>query len=155
MEWYQVQHDDDCAREDARGSGASDCTADDEGNGIGGRATYDGTQLKNANGGQEDPFRVVECVHPAHDELERACSEHVGAGVPSNVVEGVEVVRDGRNSGCDDGAILCLISQNPVMLVEVQVEKEVTYQRDEEEGEVEGDDTGDELLEGRVFRLCF
>ena len=114
MKWYEVQHDDDCTREDARGSGTGYCTADDEGDGIGGSATYDGTKLENANGGEEDPFRVVECVHPAHDELEGARSEHVGAGVPSNVVEGIEVIGDGRNSGCDDCAILYLISDDSV-----------------------------------------
>lgn len=110
MKRYQVHHDDDCAREDARGSGTGYCTANDEGNGIGSSATYNRTKLENANAGKEDPFGVVECVDSAHDELERAGGEHVGAGVPSNVVEGIELVGDGRNSGCDDCAILFLIS---------------------------------------------
>ena len=32
--------------------------------------------------------------------------------------------------------------------------KVFTYQGNEEEGKVEGDDAGDEFLEGGVFRFC-
>ena len=83
----EVHHDDDCSREDARGAGTSYCATNDEGSGIGSSPTYCGSDFKDADSPEEDPFGVVESVNSTHDELEGASSEHVSAGVPANVVE--------------------------------------------------------------------
>ena len=106
MKGDQVHHDDDCSRKDARGAGTSYCATNDEGSGIGSSPTYYRSNFKDADGGEEDPFGVVESVDSAHDELEGASGEHVGAGIPSNVIEGVEFIGDCRYSGCDDCAVL-------------------------------------------------
>lgn len=106
MKGDKVHHDDDCSRKDARGAHTSYCATNDEGGGIGSSPTYDRTEFEYANGPEKDPFGVVESVDSAHDELEGGSGEQVGAGVPSNVSEGVEVIGDCRDSGCDDGAVL-------------------------------------------------
>lgn len=106
MKGHEVHDDDDRSGKDARGATASYCATDDECNGIGSSATDCRPDFKDADGADEDPLGVVESVDPTHEELEGACGEHVGAGVPSNVVEGVEFIGNGGNSGCDDGAVL-------------------------------------------------
>lgn len=106
MEGHEIHDDDNGSREDAGGASTSNCTANDEGGGIGSSATYCGADFKESDGVDEDPLGVVKGVDSAHEELKGAASEHVGAGVPSNVVEGVEFIRDCRNSGYDDCTVL-------------------------------------------------
>lgn len=107
VEGHEVHDDDDGSREDAGGASTSNCAANDKGNGVRGSATYCGADLKQSDGIEEDPLGVVKGVDSAHDELKGAASEHVGAGVPSDVFEGVEFICDCRNGGYDDCAVLC------------------------------------------------
>ena len=106
MKWNQVHDDDDGSREDPRGACTSYCPADDEGSGGGSSPAYCRADFKQDDGVDEDPFRVVEGVDAAHEELKGATSKHVGAGVPSDVIEGMEFVRDCRDGGCDDCTVL-------------------------------------------------
>ena len=106
MKRDKIHNDDDCPREDARGARPSHGAANDEGDGIGRGAADGGTDFEEADGAEKDPFGVVKGIDSAHDELEGAAGEHVGAGVPADVVEGVEFIGDCRDGGCDDGTVL-------------------------------------------------
>lgn len=107
VEGHEVHDDDHGSREDAGGASTSNCAANDKGSGVGSSATYCRADFEQSNGVDEDPLGVVKCVDSAHDELKGAASEHVGAGIPSNVVERVEFICDCRNGGYDDCAVLC------------------------------------------------
>ena len=106
MKGHEADDDDDCTGKDARRTGTSYCSTNDENNRVGSSPTYCRPDFKYADSAEKDPLGVVEGVDSAHEELERACSEHVDAAVPSNIIEGVEFIGDGRNSGCDDCAVL-------------------------------------------------
>ena len=106
VQGYQIHDNDHCSREDARGASTSYRAANDEGNRGGSSPTYCGPDFKENDTGQEDPFGVVESVDSAHDELERASGEHVGAAVPAHVVEGVKLISDGRNGSDNDCTVL-------------------------------------------------
>ena len=107
MEWDQIHDDHNGSGEDAGGARTRHCTANDEGGGIGSSAAYCRTNFEQGDGVEEDPLGVVKGVDSAHEELEGAAGEHVGTGIPSDVVEGVELIGDCRDSGDDDCAILC------------------------------------------------
>lgn len=147
MQGDKIHNDDDRSRDDTRGASTSYSATNDEDGGVGSSPTYCRPDFEDANGVEENPLGVVESVDSAHEELEGASSEHVGAAVPSNVGDRVEFIRDCGNSGCDDCTILILFSHD---LVD-STERGISYQGNEEEGKVEGGDSGDELLEGRVF----
>ena len=106
MEGDEVHDDDDGSREDAGGASTSNCAANDKGSGVGSSATYCRADLKQSDGVDEDPLGVIKGVDSTHDELKGAASEHVGAGVPSNVVERVEFISDCRDGGYNDCAVL-------------------------------------------------
>ncbi len=106
MKGHKVHYDNDCSGKDARGASTSHCATNDEGGGVGSSPTYCRPNFKEADGVKEDPLGVIESVDSTHDELEGASGEHVSAGVPSNVVKGVEFIGDCRYSGCNDSAVL-------------------------------------------------
>ena len=106
MKRHEVHYDDDCSREDARGTSTGYGATNNEGSGVGRSPTYCRSDFKEADGVKEDPLGVVKSVDTAHEELEAGPSEHIGAGVPSNVVKGVEIIGDCGYGGCDDGAVL-------------------------------------------------
>ena len=106
MKGHKAHDDDHCSRVEASGAKTSHCATNNEGYRIGSSPTYCRPDLEDANGAEENPLVVVESVDSAHDQLEGASSEQVGAGVPSNVVERVELIRDCGNGRRDDCAIL-------------------------------------------------
>ena len=126
MKGYKVHDDDDCPGEYARGARTSYCTTDDECDRAGSRPADGRANFEDADGAEEDPLGVIKGIDSAHDELEGAAGEHVGAGVPADVVEGVKFISDCGNSGCDDGTVL---SHNQPGKVE-GIQGGVTYEGD-------------------------
>ena len=106
----RVHHHDDGAREDARGSQARDGASDDERIRVVGRAADSGPDFEDENGAQEDYFGGIEGVDFAEEELEGAIREEVGATVPADVGDGVEVVSDAGDGGCDYCLVLLSLS---------------------------------------------
>ena len=131
MKGDKVHDDDDGSREDAGGANTSYGAANDEGDGVGSSPADGRANFEDADGAEEDPFGVVKGIGSAGDELEGAAREHVGAGVPADVVEGVEFIGDCRDRGRDDGTVL--LHDQP-WTGRGAWRGGVTYQGNEEEG---------------------
>lgn len=99
-------HEDDETSLHARDTETCDRSTDDEGDGVGRCTADDGADFEDGDHGKEHPFGAVEGVDFAEDELEGGCGEHKGAGVPADVVEGVEFICDLGDGRCDDCAVL-------------------------------------------------
>ena len=96
------------AGEDACRSQTSNRTADDERSRIRRDSADQGTDFENTQRGHVNPFYGVKGVELAENELECASGEEVCASIPTDVVEGVELIGDSRNGSCDDGIVLLL-----------------------------------------------
>ena len=105
-----VHHNHNRPGENPRVSQPREGAPNDENGGTRRGAADGGSDFKETDGDQKDPFRVVERVESSEEELRGALSEQVGTPVPAGVNEGVEFIRDTRNGGRDDGTILHLRS---------------------------------------------
>ena len=101
-----MDHDSDDPRKYPAGAGSSDGPADNESVGGRGRTTDDGAELKDADSSQKNPFRRVEGINAADKQLEGSLRKHIGASVPANVAQRMELIRHAWNSCSNDSTIL-------------------------------------------------
>lgn len=101
-----MQYNDNCAREDSRRPHARDGSAEDESDGVWCRTTDSGADLEDDDSDDKYPFRREQCIDFAEDELGGAVGDEIDTSVPTDVVEGFEVVGDPWDGGCNDCSIL-------------------------------------------------
>jgi hypothetical protein len=94
------------ARKHACRSRAGDRSPDNKRRRIRRRAADQRADLEEQDRGHVDAFCGVEGVDLAEEEHEGAAGEEEGGAVPGDVGEGVEVVGDAGDGGCDDCAVL-------------------------------------------------
>ena len=105
LQWHRIGTDDLRSREDARRAESSNRSPHDKGHRIRRGAANQGPEFEEEECGEEDPFDVEVAVEFAEEELEGAGGEEVGGTVPTDVVEGLELVGNARDSGGDDGVV--------------------------------------------------
>ena len=101
-----MREDNDGSRKDAPRAKTGDSAADYERLGCGGHAADQGAELEDEEGTKIDPLDVEEGVDLSVQQLEGAGGEEVGAAIPANIVQRVELVSYARDSGGYDGIVL-------------------------------------------------
>lgn len=94
------------ARENPCRTEASDGTTDDECEGVLRDAADERPEFEDRDASEEYPFRGVEGVNSAVEELESTPCDHVGTCIPADVVDRVEDVSYLRNGCGNDCAVL-------------------------------------------------
>lgn len=71
-----------------------------------GDSTHQRANFKQRQCDYVGPFRRTVCVYLAKGQRDGACCEEVRARVPRQVSEGVELLGDFGDGGCEDGIVL-------------------------------------------------
>ena len=101
-----IGNDDQRSRENPCGSYTCNGSADYKSDRIGCHSANQGSNFKDGNGSEIDPFDRKEGVELAEKELKGACCEKIGRTVPSYVIEGVELVGDTGDRHSNDRIVL-------------------------------------------------
>ena len=68
-------------------------------------STENRANLENEQGHQKGPLQAEEAKTPAKRQLEGTFGEQIRRAVPAHILQRVELVRDARDGGGDDGAV--------------------------------------------------
>lgn len=96
MQRHRIHDDDDRAGNYPSGAQPGNGPSDDEHRRTWSCSTECGADLEDGNGGQKDPFRRIEGVDSAEDELEGTARDEIGTGVPTDIAQRIKLVADGR-----------------------------------------------------------
>lgn len=94
------------AAKDASSADASDSASNNESCGARGGAAESGADLEDEDGDEEHPFGGIELVDATKKRIENGSSQHVGAAIPADILDRVELVGDAGDGGSDDHPIL-------------------------------------------------
>ena len=105
LQWHRIGTDYLRSRKDPRRTESSNRSPNDKGHRIWRGAANQGTEFEKGECAEENPFDVEVAVEFAEEKLKGAGGEEVGGTVPTDVVEGLELVGNTRDGRGDDGVI--------------------------------------------------